>query len=70
MTNNASLCHFDGSYLEEGVDDMINSLKKLNKNCNEFYLYLTGGFIEKKNYSKELTLNLFSKIDNIKHNYI
>jgi hypothetical protein len=33
-------------------------------------LYLTGGFIEKKNYSKELTLNLFSKIDNIKHNYI
>ena len=65
VTNNASLCHFDGSSMEEGVEDMINSLKRINNNCTDFELFITGGFIENTNYSKELTLNLFSTMINL-----
>ena len=63
--SNCSLCHFDGSDLEGGVNSMILSLKNVNaqhtaSNVNNSYsLYIVGGFDDDKNSSLELTLGLF-----------
>ena len=61
MTSNCSLCHFDGSFINEGVSDMINSLCRLNENADNFDLFIVGGFVEKKNYSTKLTNEIFGK---------
>lgn len=59
LTNNSSLCHFDGSDMSNGADAMINSLKKLNDSSQiEFNLYIIGGFNDPKKYSIKTTLSL------------
>ena len=60
-TKNCSLCHFDGTDVENGAKSMINSLKELNPNCESFYLYVAGGFDDKRSLSINLTLEIFRK---------
>ncbi len=59
--NNSSLCHFDGSDLEGGVEAMIASLKNLNKNKSEttYSLFIVGGFDDNRKLSLDLTMKLF-----------
>ena len=58
VNKHCSLCHFDGTDVENGVLAMIKSLKDLGA-TDQFFLYIVGGFDDNRNLSIDLTLELF-----------
>ena len=68
-TGNCAMCHFDGTDVQGGIEDMLESLKNqrqpsssvASRDVSSFSLYVAGGFDDDRRSSIDLTNELFGK---------